>query len=145
MPSFRVALREAAHGAKTWFLASAGIGVSLVILGRVLGVGANKAYGSALLLPFFLAACFGSFAVVALRYRKGTRAFDAEGRGHVLAAFVWCVICLLSAVAADWASSVAGLLERGPNEFLDSLGMVGAVSAVLAATVALPLQKRSDA
>ena len=145
LPSFRIALHEATCGAKAWFLVSGCAGLSLVVLGRVLGVHAHKAYGSALLLPFLLAACMGSFAVAASRHRKGVRAFGTDGRGHLVAAFIWSVICLSGAVAADWAFATAGLLVREPNEFLDSVGMVLVVSTGLSLVVALPLQRRSDA
>jgi hypothetical protein len=143
-PSFRSALRTAAAGARTSFLVTAGVGLSLVILGVVLGVKAHKAYGSALMLPFFVAACLGSVAVATLRQQNGVKGFDAEGRRYLLAAFTWNVACLLSALAAEWVASCLGVLGREPNELLDSIGMVLTVGATLAIVSALPLQ-RSDA
>ncbi len=136
--SFVVALRTAALGARKWFLVSAGLGVALIVDGRIAGIDAHKVYGPALLMPFILAACFGSAAIARLRHRIGARLLDADGRGFLLAAFAWSSICLAASVATDWAASRFGLLGRAPNDLVDSIGMVFAVSALFTALVAIP-------
>jgi hypothetical protein len=44
-------------------------------------------------------------------------------------------------VLVDWAAARAGMLGRGPSDFLDSSGMVVVTSLVLAGLVALPYRE----
>jgi NO-binding membrane sensor protein with MHYT domain len=92
------------------------------------GIEAHRFYGNALLLPFLLAALMGSAGNFQFRRRVGPAALDASKVSVLLATFAWCVMCLTAMVAVDWVASRVGVLGREPNDWVDSAGMVLALS-----------------
>jgi hypothetical protein len=67
------------------------------------GIDAHRFYGSALMLPFFLAALMGSASDLAFRRRAGPAAPGTSKASVLLATFAWCVICLSAMVVVEWA------------------------------------------
>jgi hypothetical protein len=139
--AFRQAIHNAMLGAKAWFIWSCAIGLSVVFVGIANGVSSHKAYASALLLPFFLAALHGTVAIARFRHRIGAAVLDGVGRQLLGATLGWSSACMSLTVLVDWAAARAGMLGRGPSDFLDSSGMVVVTSLVLAGLVALPYRE----
>ncbi|MBW8845707.1 MAG: hypothetical protein JF607_12140 [Burkholderiales bacterium] len=137
-------LWAAARSGGKWLLLLGSAGLVFVAWGRSRSIGAHAAYGSALLTPFFIAACIGMFATAKLRPPGRAKWFDADGKTLMMAVLVWSLSCLAMMVAVDWAASKLGVLGRAPNDLIDSVGMVLVTSVVLSLAAAWPGQQRAS-
>jgi hypothetical protein len=138
----RQVLRAAAFSGSKWLLLLGALGWALVAWGRSKGIAVHAAYGSALLYPFFVAACAGTVATIKLERPQRTRWFDADGNTLMMANWLWAVGCLSAMVAIHHSAFRLGVLARGPYSFFDSVSMVVFISTTLALAAAWPGKHR---
>jgi hypothetical protein len=139
LPSIRDVLWEAALGARGWFIAIFGIGCALIALGYATGSeNMTKAYGYALLMPFWLAALMGTVAIWSYRTRQHLSVFSRPGRTMLTGAAVWNCTLVSVASAMEQVLTRTGVLDRPPRALSEALAGPLVVGIVMALFIALP-------